>query len=139
MKSNHYVKDIMTKDVITLKLTDSLYHAEMLFKENSIRHIPVLEHNKLVGMLSLSDLKRLGFLDAYSKVPVEDTPLYDMLSVEDIMIKNLTTVDEDDSIFDTCKVLIQKQFHALPVTKKGQLRGIVTTTDLLKYFARYSL
>lgn len=137
MKENTFIEDIMTKNVITLQKEHSLYHAEKLFKENGIRHIPVVEGNKLVGLLSLSDLKRLGFLDAYSKVPVADTPLYDMLNVEDLMIKNLTVVHTHQSIKQISQILIEKQFHALPVIDKDSLAGIITTTDLLEYYVNY--
>lgn len=139
MKESRFIEDIMTQNVITLQGDNSLYQAEKLFKENGIRHIPVVENKKLVGLLSLSDLKRLGFLDAYSKVPVADTPLYDMLNVEDLMIKNLTVVHIHQTIEEVSKILIEKQFHALPVIDKDRLAGIITTTDLLKYFVNYCI
>jgi signal-transduction protein with cAMP-binding, CBS, and nucleotidyltransferase domain len=52
MKQKVPVSTIMTKNVIKLNLTDDLTKAEMLFKKNHIRHIPVVKGNKIIGMLS---------------------------------------------------------------------------------------
>ena len=89
MKRLEPVSKIMTKEVITLGLSDSLYKAEKLFRESHIRHIPVVKDDSIIGMLSLSDLKRISFLDAYDANEVEiDNAIYQMLSIEQIMVKN---------------------------------------------------
>ena len=61
MKRLEPISKIMTKELITLSLNDDLYEAEKLFKENHIRHIPIVEGEKIIGMLSYSDLKRISF------------------------------------------------------------------------------
>ena len=88
MKKNEPISSIMTRELITLNLKDSLYSAEKRMKVNHIRHMPVVDGDKLIGLVSLSDLQRVSFIDAYSKEGTEDTPVYNMLSIRDLMIKN---------------------------------------------------
>jgi len=134
MKRLEPVSKIMTKELITLSLTDDLYKAEKLFKEHKIRHIPIVEGEKIVGMLSLSDLKRISFLDSFDSKEVKiDNAVYKMLSIRQIMIKNLVTVNSHITIKSVAEILAKNQFHALPVVDHDKLVGMVTTTDLLTY------
>ena len=136
MNKNEPISNIMTTELITLSFSDTLYSAEKRMKVNHIRHIPVVDEEKLVGLLSLSDLKRISFIDAYSQVGTEDTPVYNMLSIKDMMIKKPLTVSPDNSIFLVTEIFTHKEFHSLPVVADGKLVGIVTTTDLLNYFIK---
>ena len=124
----------MTKELITLSLNDSLYSAEKRMKVNHIRHMPIVDGDELIGLVSLSDLQRVSFIDAYSKEGTEDTPVYNMLSIRDLMIKNPLTASPKTTILEVSKLLASKEFHSLPVVDEGKLVGIITTTDLLHYF-----
>jgi len=134
MKKNEPISSIMTREVVTLSLKDSLYSAEKRMKTNHIRHMPVIENEKLIGLISLSDLQRISFIDAYSKEGTEDTPVYNMLSIKDMMIKNPLTASPQTTILEVSKLLASKEFHSLPVVENEKLVGIITTTDLLHYF-----
>jgi CBS domain-containing protein len=134
MKKNEPIRNLMTSNVITLNLSDTLYTAEKRLKTNHIRHIPVVNGEKLIGLISLSDLKRISFIDAYNQEGTVDTAIYNMLSIEDIMIKNPLTVSPDTTILEVSKLLASKEFHSLPVVENNALVGIITTTDLLHFF-----
>ena len=134
MKKNEPISSIMSKDLVTLNLDDSLYSAEKRMKVNHIRHMPVVDGEELIGLISLSDLQRVSFIDAYSKEGTEDTPVYNMLSIRDLMIKNPLTASPKTTILEVSKLLASKEFHSLPVVDDGKLVGIITTTDLLHYF-----
>ncbi len=134
MKKNEPISSIMTKEVVTLNLNDSLYSAEKRMKVNHIRHMPVVDGDELIGLVSLADLQRVSFIDAYSKEGTEDTPVYNMLSIRDLMIKNPLTASPKTTILEVSKLLASKEFHSLPVVDDGKLVGIITTTDLLHYF-----
>jgi CBS domain-containing protein len=128
------VSKIMTKELVTLTLNDDLYKAEKLFRKHHIRHIPVVNGDKIIGMLSLSDLKRISFLDGYDANEIKiDSAIYDMLGIEQIMVKNPVKVKATVSIKSVAEILSKNEFHALPVVENGNLVGIVTTTDLLRY------
>lgn len=134
MKQNVPVSSIMTKNVIKLNLSDDLTKAESLFKKHHIRHIPVVNGNVIVGMLSYTDLLRISFADAIDEdEEVVDVTVYNMFSVEQVMARNLVKVSPDDTIKKVAEILASKEFHALPVAQGDLLVGIVTTTDLIKY------
>ena len=128
------VSTIMTKKIITLNSNDQLETAERLFKENHIRHIPVVEGDAIIGMLSLTDLLRISFADgAYEEDADVETIVYNMFTISQVMAKNLKSVSSNTTIKEVAEILANKEFHALPVVDGEKLVGIVTTTDLIKY------
>jgi CBS domain-containing protein len=134
MKRRELVSKIMSTNLITVNLTNNLVDAERLFNENSIRHIPVVSGDDIIGILSLTDLLRVSFVDTYgSEEGNVDTAVYNMLSIEQVMVKNLVSVTSAQTIKEVAEVLAKNEFHALPVVDNGKLVGIVTTTDLLNY------
>lgn len=134
MKNLVPVSTIMSKNLIVLNLSDDLTKAELLFKKNHIRHIPVVDGNKILGMLSYTDLLRISFVDAVDDdEEVVDVTVYNMFTVEQVMAKKLTTVTPETSIREVAEILSKKEFHALPVLQGHLLVGIVTTTDIIKY------
>lgn len=137
MKQNVPVSSIMTTNVIKLNLSDDLTKAESLFKKHHIRHIPVVNGNSIVGMLSYTDLLRISFADAIDEdEEVVDVTVYNMFSVEQVMARNLVKVGPDDTIKKVAEILASKEFHALPVVQGDLLVGIVTTTDLINYLLK---
>ena len=128
------VSDIMTKDVITVNRSDELETAELLFKKKHIRHIPVVQNEKIIGMLSYTDLLRISFADAVDEdESTVDTIVYNMFTIEQVMAKNVVSVTSDTSIKEVAEILAQREFHAIPVVDDDRLVGIVTTTDLIIY------
>lgn len=134
MKQRVPISTIMTSNVIKINLTDDLTKAEMLFKKHKVRHIPVVSGQKILGMLSYTDLLRISFVDAVDDdSDVVDVTVYNMFTVEQVMAKKLVTVSPETSIKEVAEILSTKEFHALPVCEGDLLVGIVTTTDLIKY------
>jgi CBS domain-containing membrane protein len=134
MKHRVPVSTIMTKNVIKLNINDDLTKAEGLFKHNAIRHIPVVSGNKIVGMLSYTDLLRISFVDAVDDDDdVVDATVYNLFTVGQVMAKKLIIVSPETTIKETAEILSKNEFHALPICEGDILVGIVTTTDLIKY------
>lgn len=134
MKHKVPVSTIMTKNVIKLNVSDSLTKAESLFKKHHIRHIPVVKHNLIIGMLSYTDLLRISFADELDdEENTIDITVYNLFSVEQVMTKNLTTIFPDTTIKEAAEILSKNEFHALPIVENDTLIGIITTTDLIKY------
>lgn len=134
MKQIVPVSEIMTTNIVKLNITDNLTKAESLFKKHKIRHIPVVSSDRIIGMLSYTDLLRISFADAIDDdEDVVDVTVYNMFSVEQVMAKNLVKISPETTIKETAEILSKKEFHALPVVKGDLLVGIVTTTDLIKY------
>lgn len=134
MKQNVPVSTIMTTNLIKLTISDDLTKAESLFKHHKIRHIPVVHGATIIGMLSYTDLLRISFADAIDDdEEVVDTTVYNMFTVEQVMVKKLTTITPETTIKEAAELLSTKDFHALPVCEEHVLVGIITTTDLIKY------
>jgi len=134
MKLNVPVSSIMTTNIIKLNLSDDLSKAEEIFKNHKIRHIPVVDGDEMVGILSYSDLLRVSYADvADDDAENIESIVFNMFSIPQVMTKNITVVTPETSIKDAAKILSEKEFHALPVCKSKSLVGIVTTTDLIKY------
>lgn len=131
------VTTIMTENVITLKRSDSLETAEKLFKKHHIRHIPVVSGNVIIGMLSYTDLLRISFADSvYDDDDHVDSIVYNMFTIEQVMVKKIVSVSPSNSIKEVAEILAKSEFHALPVVDKNILVGIVTTTDLINYLLK---
>ncbi len=134
MKQRVPVSTIMSKNLIKLNLTDDLTKAEELFKKHHIRHIPVVNGNKILGMISYTDLLRISYADAIDEDETNvEVTVYNMFSLEQVMARDLVTVSPDTSIKEVAEILAKREFHALPVVEGELLVGIVSTTDLIKY------
>lgn len=137
MIDNILISEIMTKHIIALNRTDDLETAEVLFKKHKIRHIPVVNEDAIIGMLSYTDLLRISFADAFNEDEDEvDTVVYNMFSIDQVMAKNLVSVTSNTTIKEVAEILAKKEFHAIPVVDEGKLVGIVTTTDLINYMIK---
>jgi len=60
--------------------------------------------------------------------------VYNAYTIEQVMAKNPVGVSPDQTVRDVTEILAKQSFHSLPVVEKGELKGVITTTDLLKYF-----
>jgi len=127
------LKDVMTTELITIEETGSLEDARQIFEKNQIRHILVVEGQKLIGILSNHDLLRISFGDTYGDDQANvDDAIVNMLTVKDVMRHNPIFISPDSPIEDAIFILLNRRFHSLPVVKDEKLVGIVTTTDFLK-------
>ena len=134
MKKLEPIRNIMTPHPIVLILNDGLEKAEILFKEHKMRHLPVVQGEKIVGIISMTDLARISFVDSYDPNDFSlDTSVYELLTLEQIMVCNPKCIHPNDTVKDTAEHFLSAEYHALPVVENDKLVGIVTTTDLLKY------
>ena len=126
------VSKIMSTDILSVNITQSLKEVDAIISDQHIRHVPVVSGDKIIGMLSKTDLQKISFVNTIDGDGLT-TAMYDNLSIEQVMTKDITTVEKDDTILDVATILSKNEFHALPVTEEGKLVGIVTTTDLVKF------
>jgi len=135
MKKSETVSSIMTKNLVKLNVNDGLAKAESLFKKNKIKHLPVVKGDKIVGMLSYSDLLRISYADATDESgKIIENSVYDYFTLENVMTHKVFCVNTDDSIKHVAEILSKEHFHALPVIEHDSLIGIVTSTDIINYF-----
>ena len=126
----------MTSEVITVNVTQSLREVNLLFKKHNIRHLPVVSGEILIGILSQTDIYRISFGNTFGEDQAgADEAIFDMLSINQVMKNSPITASPDDSVKDVATQLADHEFHALPVVDQDKLVGIITTTDILKYYA----
>ncbi len=133
MKKREPVSHIMSKDLYTLNLTDTLYKAEELLQEKKVRHIPVVSGDKLIGIISLTDILRISYGSNFTDGEKVDNAIFDMLTLDQVMHHKPKSVSSTTTIKEVAEILSKEEFHALPVVDNEKLVGIVTTTDVIKY------
>jgi len=122
------INSIMTTDLITVGPDDNLETARTLMHDNKIHHLPVVEGDKLVGLLTLTNVLAAtdSFLrDENSRLHARDIP------VKNVMIADVATVDRKASLRRAAMFLERHRIGCLPVVSNGKLKGIITDTDFV--------
>lgn len=132
MKKREAVSHIMSKEVHTVHRKQSLQDVEELIEKYFIRHVPVVEGEKVVGILSRTDLMRIRYGALKGQEEMQKS-LFQQMLVEEAMTPLPTTVTPETSIREVGEMLHEAEFSALPVVENNKLVGIVTTTDLIGY------
>lgn len=125
----------MTTKLIVASPSDSVRAAWGLLREHQIRHLPVVEDGRLVGIITDRDI-RLVFPSALTSAKADEDP-YDALEkvpVQEIMATRVVTVAPAASIADAAHILLEKRIGGLPVVEEDRLVGIITKDDILAAF-----
>ncbi len=126
------VSSIMSSSLITVSSSDKLQVAKDLFAEKNIHHLPVLEDDKLVGILSKTDyLYFIRPLDKDSNEPYLNEIRLKNYTIGEAMTSRVVSVSSKDTIEAALEILTENIFHALPVVDDDELVGILTTHDIL--------
>ncbi len=127
-------RSLMTKKIVKIKSDMPIQHAYDEMKEQGIRHLPVIDQaGKLVGMLSDRDVQRAINVKMINEIEQEMT-FNPHDTVEDYMSWPVQSVDENISITEITKMMIEFKVSAMVVSGPNQyIKGIITTEDLLKY------
>ena len=116
---------IMTPDPATIGPQRTVAEARRILETDAINHLPVVEGDRLVGIVSSSDLLKLHLFD-------DKLPLFESATVGQIMETSIIVLDRDATLRDAAEKLSMGSFHALPVVdRKRRLLGIVTSSDLI--------
>lgn len=133
------ISRIMTTDLVVVKAPDSLKAAADAFRKNNIHHLPVVnEEGMLVGLLSKSDLLRVGSAwTAFQKKRDNASAAFDLfnekITIGEIMTREVVRLKPADPVSVAVGIFRENLFHSLPIVEDGVLVGLVTTFDLLKY------
>lgn len=130
------VEDVMQSGVITITPKTSLPAAVRLMRQRGIRHLPVVDDDALVGIVSDRDLKRAMASPATSLESHELSYLLDALTVAEIMTRAVITAGRTFPVEEAARLMVKEKVSALPVTDMGRLVGIVTETDVLELFVK---
>ena len=132
-----YVRDWMTRDIITTTPTTPLGHARKLMIENNIRRLPVVGDEGLVGIITRNDIHEAEPAEMSSVSIWELHQLLSRLYVKGEMTPNPITVTPDDTIGHAANLMLKNKVGGLPVVAaNGQLVGIITESDIFRLVVR---
>ncbi len=122
------IRDSMTRDVVTLSPQTTAAEALALCREKGIRHLPVMEEGRLVGIVSDRDLR--------SATPALGDParveVLQKIRVWDVMVRDVLTAHPEDPIEQAANTMREKKVGCLPVLEAGELVGILTSSDVME-------
>lgn len=113
------ISEIMTKNVETCSLLDNVYEVSVKMKEWNVGAIPIVDNEKLVGMITDRDIVIRGVAE---KHPGSS-------KVEDIMSKEMVTISPESNTQEAAKIMAKHQIRRLPVIEDDKLVGIVSLGD----------
>jgi acetoin utilization protein AcuB len=127
------VRNFMVSDVVTLSPDQTCHAALQELQRCKVRRAPVVQNNKLVGIVSERDLLRVlpGTCAQASTMAGEagmDLP------VRDIMRTQVITLSPSDHLKKAASIMLTHQIGGVPVVQGGQLKGIITESDIFKAF-----
>jgi len=132
-----FVRDWMTREVVTTAPSTPLANARKLMKENNIRRLPVLDEGKLVGIITLSDLHEAEPAELDSLNIWDLHGLLSRLYVKGEMTLDPITVSPDDTIGHAANLMLENKVSALPVIGENQqIIGIITESDIFRLVIR---
>jgi len=127
------VKDIMTEDVFTLQVDETLAVVRTLMKTKHIRHVPIVDQtNKFVGLLTHRDLlaQTISMIADIDEKEQED--LDQNIYLVNVMKTDVVSADPEMDLRTAIAILLDHKYGCLPVVKDGKLVGIVTEADFLR-------
>ena len=130
------VNDLMQKEVATLGAADHLDLADDIMGLGRIRHLPVLDAGKVVGILSQRDLFRASISSVLQFRRTTEREWLAKISVREVMVKPVVTIGSHEPIRNAVKLMIDKKLGCLPVVDNGKLAGLLSETDLLNHLVR---
>jgi len=138
MFDNVMVKDWMSTSVITATPHVRISEAHQLMKDAKVRRLPVIdEKGKLVGIVTIGDVREASPSDATTLSIWELNYLWAQLTVDRIMTRNVMTVTPETPILDVAETMLTHKVSGLPVVdEQGRLLGIVTESDIFRMLVR---
>ena len=127
------VREIMMGSPVTLTPEATLDLANDVISLGRIRHIPVVDGGKLVGLLSERDLIGAAANRIFNLKQKSRSALLKNELVKNVMKKNVVTVSPETPIKDAARLMADKKIGCVPVMSEGSLVGLVTTTNILRY------
>lgn len=127
------VREIMMGSPVTLKPDDSLQLASELISLGRLRHIPIVDNGKLLGVVSERDLMGRAADRILNLKNRSRSALLKSVMIKEVMQRRVLTVEPDTPIREAAHLMAEKKIGCLPVLSDGSLVGLITTTDILRY------
>jgi CBS domain-containing protein len=127
------IEDVMRREFVSLRIGDRLDLAEDIMSLGRVRHMPVMEEGRLVGIVSQRDLLAHSLSKALDFAPQDRRTFLKSVDVSEAMTRNVITIEASASLEEAARLMIRHRVGCLPVLAKGgEPIGIVTETDLIR-------
>ena len=123
------VKDLMTKNVVTIDVNKTVVEAAALMSENDIGDLIVMDDNTPVGIVTERDLVRRVLAEGKSANS----------KVSEVMTRPLKVIDPEAPIKEAARRMVNKRIRRLPVIKNNKLVGIITAADFARHLSKKTL
>ncbi len=129
------VRDIMPRKMVTVSESDRLSTVEDIMTLGHVRHMPVVHAGKLVGVVSERDLLRASLSNLNEFGNEERRAFLQVVEIGRVMSTPPVVTALDTSVEDAARVMAERKIGCLPVVDGDRLLGLITETDVLRYFA----
>ena len=130
------IKDVMTKNPITVDSETLVVDAQKIMREKDIRRLPVVDKEKLVGIITKHDLLEASPSPATSLSIHELNYLLSKMKVKEIMKKNPVTLTPDTPFEEALRIGQDKKIGSFPIMENGKLVGIATESDIVRFLTQ---
>src|SRR4030042_2520502 len=127
------IRDVMTKNPVTVSSETLVIDAQKLMKEKDIRRLPVVDKDKLVGIVTKHDLLEASPSPATSLSIYELNYLLSKMKVKEIMKKNPVTFNPDTPFEEALRIGQERKIGSFPVVDTGKMVGIATESDIIRF------
>ena len=126
-------REIMMGSPVTLQPNDTLDLANDVISLGRIRHIPIVDDGRLVGIITERDLIGAAAGKIFGLKQKNESALLKSVLIKEVMKKRVVTATPDTPIKDVAHLMAEKKIGGVPVVSAGMVVGLVTTTDILRY------
>jgi len=131
MEASTPISAIMTKKVIVADLETKFSDILTLFLDYRIYHLPVVDNDKLIGMVSLTDALR--FFRKQANDITQDEHLDQLFDMKIMMTENPSTLSQHNTVKDAAEILCKAKYRSLPIVNEAdEIVGIISNKDLVK-------
>jgi CBS domain-containing protein len=129
------VRDIMPRKLVTISAGDTLATVEDIMTLGRVRHMPVVHGGTLVGVVSERDLLRASLSSLSDFGSDERRAFLHVVEIERVMSKPPIVIGPDATVEEAARTMAERKIGCLPVIDGDELVGLITETDVLRYFA----
>lgn len=135
MPLNSSILEIMSKDVFSVNLDDTVHKADSIMQDEHVRHVPVVDGTKFIGLITERSLREYTLRQLYDFDDEFGEAGHNKITdYQQVMAQNVHIIYPEDSVLKAIEIMAKKKIDCLPVIDwDGNLKGIVTAVDILLY------
>ncbi len=140
MPARTKIQELMTKGIFSVQLEDTVRKADEIMRTENVRHVPVLDGGKYLGMITERSIMEytLRHLYDYHDHSLGDDGFNRINDFQEIMAKSNYVIYPEDSVLKAVEIMSKRKIDYLPVIDwQGNLKGIITSVDLMLFFYKW--